>query len=66
MRVFTLWADIFYKYVFLLIEYDVLFKYIFSYFMKTYFNVSTSKYSPGSLYKMSKYKHLINTFLLFS
>ena len=43
MSVFAIQADLFYKYVVILIEYKVLFKNVFLYFMKAYFYVSTSK-----------------------
>ena len=60
MSVFALQADIFYKYVFVLIEYDILFKNVFLYFMKMYFNVSMSKYvhkNVLSCKKLHTYAH---------
>ena len=44
MGVFALWPVIFWKYVFILFKYVVFLKNMFSYFKKSYFNVSTSKY----------------------
>ena len=50
MSVFALRPYIFYKYVFEIMEYVVLFIKVFSYFMKTYDNKSTSKYVCKSLF----------------
>ena len=41
MSIFALGANIFYKYVQVLMEFSVFYKNVFSYFMKMYLNVST-------------------------
>ena len=44
MSVFALWSYVFWKYVFELMKYVVLFFNVFLYFMKPYVNISMSKY----------------------
>ena len=44
MDVFAFWPFVFRKYVFVLLEYGLFLKNVFSYFKKSYLNISMCKY----------------------
>ena len=65
MSVFAFRSYIFYKYVFILMKYVILFWNIFLYFTETYVNVSTSKYVYKNVFSIHIWFYSVQFILLF-